>query len=98
MAHKYSADGIAAKWDAMPGPWVKRKRGYFYRPNNAGYTSNIIEAGHYPKDEAKAYCVGREGEVTCAPLAAYREDLVRAAEKAKANLDTFDAAIAAITT
>lgn len=95
-AHPYSKEGIAAKWDAMPGPWVKRKRGLFYRPDNCGYTGNVIEAGHYPKEEALAYCEGSFGEVTCAPLAAYREDLVRAAEAAKAALEKFDAAIAAI--
>lgn len=34
--------------------WVIRKRGYFYRPNRAGYTSSIHEAGRYTDSEAKA--------------------------------------------
>jgi hypothetical protein len=34
--------------------WVIRKRGYFYRPNRAGYTSNINEAGRYTQAEATA--------------------------------------------
>jgi hypothetical protein len=95
--NRYSKEGIAAKWDAMPGPWVKRKRGYFYRPNNQGYTNNIVEAGHYPKDEAKAYAAESGGEVTAMPLAVYREDLVRAFEAAKTAIEQLDAAIAAIT-
>jgi hypothetical protein len=94
--HPYSPEGLAAKWDAMPGPWVKRKRGYFYRPDNCGYTSDILQAGHYPKEEAKAYCAESGGEVTCVPLAAYRDDLVKAAEAAKAALAQFDAAMSAV--
>lgn len=97
MAHRYSDEGIAEKWDAMPGPWVKRKRGLFYSPNNQGYTDNIALAGFWPKEEAKAYCEGSYGEVTCAPAAAYREDLVRARDGAQKLLDQLDAAIAAAT-
>lgn len=86
---------IAAKWDAMPGPWVKRKRGMFYRPGNVGYTANITEAGFWPREEAKAYAAQSGGEVTAAPVAAYREDLERAREGAQRTLDQLDAAIAA---
>lgn len=31
-----------------------RKRGYFYRPNEQGYTANIAEAGRYPEAQAVA--------------------------------------------
>lgn len=34
--------------------WVIRKRGYFYRPDRAGYTGNIYEAGRYTEQEARA--------------------------------------------
>lgn len=34
--------------------WVIRKRGYFYRPDRAGYTASIAQAGRYTEQEAKA--------------------------------------------
>jgi hypothetical protein len=34
--------------------WLIRKRGFYYRPNRAGYTSSIAEAGRYTEAEAKA--------------------------------------------
>lgn len=95
MPHRYSDEGIAAKWDAMPGPWVKRKRGLFYSPNNQGYTDNVALAGFWPKDEAKAYAAESGGEVTAAPAAAYRQDLERSRDGAQRALDQLDAAIAA---
>jgi len=33
--------------------WLIRKRGYYYRPNRAGYTTSPFEAGHYSEQEAK---------------------------------------------
>lgn len=42
----------------MTDDWVIRKAGYFYRPNRAGYTSDIREAGRYSEVEAK-----REAEI-----------------------------------
>jgi hypothetical protein len=94
MAPRTDAE-LQAKWDAMPGPWVKRKRGMFYRPNNQGYTAYIAEAGFWPKDEAKAYAAESWGEVTAAPAAAYREDMVAARDGAIAAIEKLDAAIAA---
>jgi hypothetical protein len=38
----------------MSDAWVIRKRGMFYRPNRAGYTSRITEAGRYTEAEARA--------------------------------------------
>lgn len=32
------------------------KRGYYYRPNNAGYTASKAEAGIYSRDEAELSC------------------------------------------
>jgi hypothetical protein len=37
-----------------PDQWLIRKRGYYYRPDRAGYTSSIAEAGRYSEAEAKA--------------------------------------------
>ncbi len=34
--------------------WLIRKRGFYYRPNRAGYTSSAAEAGRYTEAEAKA--------------------------------------------
>jgi hypothetical protein len=34
--------------------WLIRKRGYYYRPNRAGYTASVAEAGRYTEAEAKA--------------------------------------------
>lgn len=36
------------------GQWVIRKRGYFYRPNRAGYTDDINQAGLYSEQDARA--------------------------------------------
>ena len=80
----------------MPGPWVKRKRGLFYSPNNQGYTDNIALAGFWSKEDAKAYAAESGGEVTAAPAMAYREDLVRNRDGAQRALDQLDAAIAAV--
>lgn len=37
-----------------PREWLIRKRGYYYRPNRAGYTASVAEAGRYTEAEAKA--------------------------------------------
>jgi hypothetical protein len=37
-----------------PREWLIRKRGYYYRPDRAGYTSSVDEAGRYTEAEAKA--------------------------------------------
>ena len=41
--------------------YVVRKGGYFYRPNAAGYTVSIFEAGRWPKEEADKYAAGCDG-------------------------------------
>jgi len=42
-----------------PKDTVMMKRGAFYRPDRAGYTSNILEAGAYDREFAADYCDGR---------------------------------------
>lgn len=50
--------GAAKETPAVPESsdrqWLIRKRGYYYRPNRAGYTASIAEAGRYTEAEAKA--------------------------------------------
>ena len=49
--------------DFPPGePGYKQKRGYFYRPNNAGYTSEISEAGLYSREEIIQCCFDNNGK------------------------------------
>jgi len=40
--------------NAEPREWLIRKRGYYYRPDRAGYTASVDEAGRYTEREAKA--------------------------------------------
>lgn len=51
----------------MSDPWVKMKRGLFYRPDDCGYTGIRDYAGRYSEAEAKAE-MACEG-VTAMPLA-----------------------------
>lgn len=43
-------------------PVLKQKRGLFYRPNNNGYTNELIEAGLYEREEAINYCFDQNGK------------------------------------
>ena len=48
--------------------WVIRKRGYFYRPNRAGYTSDIAAAGRYTEADAKAEAMLELEHISAHPL------------------------------
>lgn len=43
-------------------PVLKMKVGYWYRPNNCGYTDRIYDAGFYERDEAIKYCFNSDGK------------------------------------
>lgn len=51
--------------------YVLRKRGLFYRPNAAGYTSHIDEAGRYTKAEALKHVYPHDEPVTMHHVASY---------------------------
>lgn len=59
--------------------WLLKKHGLWWRPDSAGYTGNIDEAGRYTYDEAKRReCKhGHSDDVTMhpAPIPNYVEDL-----------------------
>ncbi len=48
-------------WDDVPDDelFLIEKRGYWYRPESKGYTSSILEAGIYTKEEA-SFCFDPE--------------------------------------
>lgn len=48
--------------------WVLMKRGYYYRPNAHGYTSELTEAGRYTEEEAKRHVNPHDEPVTMHPL------------------------------
>jgi hypothetical protein len=49
--------------------WLIRKRGYYYRPDRAGYTASIAEAGRYTEAEAKAEAAIEPAIMQAVPLA-----------------------------
>ena len=51
--------------------WVIRKRGYFYRPNRAGYTSDIAAAGRYTEADAKAEATLEPEHISAHPLSEF---------------------------
>lgn len=73
---------------AVPGSYVIRRNGAFFRPNAQGYTNHVIAAGFYTREEADRYA-DVEG-VTIEPLSRYRDD----AERTKAECDRLLARLA----
>jgi hypothetical protein len=59
---------------AEPRDWLIRKRGYYYRPDRAGYTASWHEAGRYTEAEAKA-----EATVESS-IGAWQQDTIRPIE------------------
>lgn len=51
-----------------PRDWLIRNCGYFYRPNRAGYTAQVSEAGRYTEAEAK-----KEAEIAPTLISAHHE-------------------------
>lgn len=52
---------------AFPDCWVVKKRGYYYRPNAAGYTGHASEAWRIPHEEAKKHEYPYDEPVTIHP-------------------------------
>lgn len=50
--------------EAANRDYVVMKRGYYYRPNAAGYTAVLSEAGRYTLEEAKAHANHEPPRVT----------------------------------
>lgn len=63
--------------------YVVRKGGYFYRPNAAGYTASVFEAGRWSKEEADKYAAGCEGVTVhrADEFGTLREGLISALKK-----------------
>lgn len=49
--------------------WLIRKRGYYYRPDRAGYTPSVFEAGRYTEAEAKAEATIEPSSIQAIPFA-----------------------------
>lgn len=43
-------------------PALKWKRGLYYRPNNCGYTSDLLWAGLYSREDVMKYCFDSNGK------------------------------------
>ncbi len=71
-----TVDDRGAAVDAVPagevGQFVIRRNGAFFRPNAQGYTTHIVAAGFYTREEADNYA-NVEG-VTIEPLERYRAE------------------------
>lgn len=53
LAYHYDEPASAQETGTEPDAWLIVKNGYYYRPNRAGYTSSIEDAGRYTEAEAK---------------------------------------------
>lgn len=70
------------------------KRGLYYRPNSAGYTSEIVEAGVYGEDEVKGYKAEPAMGVSVIPIGQeHIDELQRKIEQAKGIIRTSAAGI-----
>lgn len=68
-----------------PREWLIRKGGYFYRPERAGYTSDVIEAGLYTENEAR-----NEARIEPHNISAHHaSEYARQINKARTNVARF---------
>lgn len=69
----------------MDEPYLIRRHGAFFRPDAAGYTTEIAAAGLYSREEAEKY-LDAEG-VTIHPLGEYAAHIERLAPFAERLLE-----------
>lgn len=68
------------------GLYLIRKGGYYYRPNCAGYTANVEDAGRYTKAEAEREAAIEPWNMAAIPLSSVIDPRVAAVKEATAKV------------
>lgn len=80
MDHQQFVNLSATAWLVLTAEqpnreWLIRKRGYYYRPDRAGYTASVFEAGRYTEAEAKAEAAIEPSIMQAIPFAQALKDV-----------------------